>query len=574
MSYKLAYALNRGGETFEGQIEIKFSVGADFVKADDIFVDYKGKYVRRLEINGNKVTQGNPFRDHRIYFEPKYLQAGENHVLIRFTSSYNRDCAGVQYFKDDDDGEEYLYSDHEPASAHKGFPCFDQPDLKATYTFMTIVPKSWTVFANALQVGDSAVIGTDEYKNRLHSFGIDATEFTSGFDDEPLHAFEFEESPKISTYLYCFIAGPYATILSDQEVIKNYRYPLRLQCRKSLAKYLETSKEMYFTTTMCGIDFYEKLFSTNYPWSKLDQAFVPDYSMGAMENVGIVVYRDEYIERSEELFSETKKENIMNTFLHEISHMWFGNFVTMKWWDDLWLNESFANFVSYICLDEAPGLEQWKNAWSIFLDESFWGLSEDQKDTTHCIGCDVTHTEQAADIFDGISYGKGASWLNQTHRFFGRTVFKAGIASYFKEFGMKNASLDDFIGHFSRAAKAENCKVDFESWSHTWLKTAGCCEIWHEIEEEGGKIKKFEVVQKVWRHGENNRLREQLYEVAFYDKDMKVTKIVEIITKSDQERFEVAELAGTEAPFAYHINYKNYGYAKFKIDDKSIKVFE
>jgi len=154
------------------------------------------------------------------------------------------------------------------------------------------------------------------------------------------------------------------------------------------------------------------LFSTPFPFGKLDQAFVPDYEMGAMENVGMVVYRDDYVERDEELFSETKKESIMNTFLHEISHMWFGNFVTMKWWDDLWLNESFANFVSYICQDEAPGLEKYKNSWSIFLDESFWGMSEDQMPTTHPISCDVIHTDSARDIFDGISYGKGASWLN------------------------------------------------------------------------------------------------------------------------------------------------------------------
>jgi len=133
--------------------------------------------------------------------------------------------------------------------------------------------------------------------------------------------------------------------------------------------------------------------------------------MGAMENVGCVIYRDDYVQR-DELISDTKKESVFNVFLHEISHMWFGNLVTMKWWDDLWLNESFANYVSYICLDEAPGLEQYKLAWTLFLDESFWGLEEDQRNTTHSISVDVIHTEAAQDIFDGISYGKGAAWLN------------------------------------------------------------------------------------------------------------------------------------------------------------------
>ena len=156
-------------------------------------------------------------------------------------------------------------------------------------------------------------------------------------------------------------------------------------------KYVEKQKEAFFETTRCGIDYYEKLFSTKYPFEKMDQVFVPDYNMGAMENVGCVIYRDEYIER-EEIFSENRKHAILVVFLHEISHMWFGNLVTMKWWNDLWLNESFANYVSYICQDEAPGLEKYTNAWSIFLDESFWGLSEDQKDTTHCICADVIHT--------------------------------------------------------------------------------------------------------------------------------------------------------------------------------------
>jgi len=151
---------------------------------------------------------------------------------------------------------------------------------------------------------------------------------------------------------------------------------MKLYARKSIAKYVEKHKEKYFQVTKSGIDFYEEFFSTPYAFGKIDQAFIPDYNMGAMENVGCIIYRDDYVER-EESFNDMRWENVMNTFLHEISHMWFGNLVTMNWWDDLWLNESFANFVSYIALDEAKGLEQYKSAWSIFLDESFWGLSED-----------------------------------------------------------------------------------------------------------------------------------------------------------------------------------------------------
>jgi aminopeptidase N len=209
-----------------------------------------------------------------------------------------------------------------------------------------------------------------------------------------------------------------------------------------------------------------------------------------MENVGCVIYRDDYVQR-DELFSTYKRQAILNTFLHEISHMWFGNLVTMKWWDDLWLNESFANYVSYICLDEAPGLEEYKDAWSIFLDESFWGLGEDQKDTTHPISVEVIHTESACDIFDGISYGKGASWLNQTFFYFGREVFKEGLKNYFKEFSFKNAELKDFIRHISDAGRSLGIEEDIEAWAHSWLKTAGCAIIWTEVIEKDGIIEKF-----------------------------------------------------------------------------------
>jgi len=330
--------------------------------------------------------------------------------------------------------------------------------------------------------------------------------FLKGFGDEPIHMFQFKETYSISTYLYCFIAGPYQIITSDREEIKSYKYPLRLQCRKSLAKYLEKSKEELFKVSKNGIDWYEEFFSTPFPFDKLDQAFVPDYEMGAMENVGMVVYRDDYVER-DELFSKTKKDNIVITFLHEISHMWFGNYVTMKWWDDLWLNESFANFVSFICQDEAPGMDDYTNAWGLFLNQSFWGLATDQKNTTHPIACEVIHTDSARDIFDGISYGKGASWLNQTFFLFGREVFKKGIASYFKEFAYSNSTLDDFVRHLDDASKELKIERNYADWADTWLKAAGCNQIWHDIVEEDGKIKKFTVNQRVWQHGEGNKLR-------------------------------------------------------------------
>ena len=223
-----------------------------------------------------------------------------------------------------------------------------------------------------------------------------------------------------------------------------------------------------------------------------------------MENVGCVTYNDTFVER-DEVFSDPKKERIYNVFMHEISHMWFGNLVTMDWWDDLWLNESFANFVSYVCLDEAPGLEEFKSAWSIFLRESFWGLAEDQISTTHPISVEVSDTDKGQNMFDGISYGKGAAWLNQSFHLFGREVFQKGIASYFKEFSWKNTKLEDFINHMDIAAK-ELKLPDFKAWSDTWLKKAGCNIISHTILEHRGVITRFTVNQKCNEHGDEQQI--------------------------------------------------------------------
>ena len=200
-----------------------------------------------------------------------------------------------------------------------------------------------------------------------------------------------------------------------------------------------------------------------------------------MENVGMVTYRDQFIRRDEE-YTDMRTAYILMVFLHEISHMWFGNCVTMKWWDDLWLNESFANLIAFVCLDEAPGLEQFTNAWSVYLGDYFWGLETDAAVSTHPIATNVIHTEQARSIFDGISYGKGGNWLRQTMHLFGREAFKKAVSSYFKEFAYKNTTLEDFINKYDQAVKELGIERDFKSWAQTWLHTAGCNSIWHTVQ--------------------------------------------------------------------------------------------
>lgn len=215
----------------------------------------------------------------------------------------------------------------------------------------------------------------------------------------------------------------------------------------------------WFNVSLRGIAFYEDFFGTPYPFGKLDHVFVADYNMGAMENVGCILYTDSYIQR-DEVFTNTRKQGTLITLLHELSHLWFGDLVTMKWWDDLWLNESFANYISYLALDNAIGLEDYHLSWCIFTDEHFWGIKEDRQETTHPISTFCEDTEEASNLFDGISYGKGSCFLKQLYFYYGEEVLREGLKTYFAKYKFKNTELKDFLTELDLAAKNTGIKED------------------------------------------------------------------------------------------------------------------
>ena len=256
------------------------------------------------------------------------------------------------------------------------------------------------------------------------------------------------------------MAGPYECIPCPYK----FKIPMKIFCRRSLLQYTQKVANEWFCVTDRGIDFYEKIFQTPYPFSKLDQVFVADYNMGAMENVGCILYHESYIQR-DEVFPKIKKQNIFVTLLHELSHMWFGNLVTMKWWDDLWLNESFANFISYTCLDQGKGLENYDLAWTIFLDEHLWGAQTDSAETTHPIATRCASTADSQNLFDGISYGKGACFLKQMTYLFGYDVLKTGLKTYFEKYKFRNSELKDFLFEMGEAAKHYGFEDDLVEWS-------------------------------------------------------------------------------------------------------------
>lgn len=388
----------------------------------------------------------------------------------------------MQYFRDDADGSEYIYSELEPDYCHIIFPCFDQPDLKATHKTCIVAPSDWEVITNSERIGVTAAAtvanDTQDVKAALKRFEIPSdSPILSSFSGDAIKVHEFERTKKISTYLFAFVAGPFDFLEpSAERTAELPNVPMRLYCRKSLTKYAEKMKDDWFRVTKASIRYYEKMFDQPYPFDKLDSIMCPDYAMGAMENVGCITYNDDYVQRDEN-FTRYKQENIFNTVAHEISHQWFGNLVTMKWWDDLWLNESFANTVSYMAMDEAEGMEDISLAWNIFIDEQFSGLSEDQKNTSHPIASKVPHTGAAQDIFDGISYGKGAAFLHQMIFFLGKDLLKDGLKTYFAKYKFKNTELKDFIAELADAAKRAGMDIDFTAWSESWLTKAGCAEI-------------------------------------------------------------------------------------------------
>lgn len=358
-------------------------------------------------------------------------------------------------------------------------------------------------------------IGTAECIEVMKEFEV-GDEIYKNFENEAeVQVLRFERTPKLSTYLYSLHAGPFH-VWENKE---NPGVPLRIFCRKSLVEHIEPFIQEHFDVTLKGIKFYSYFFSREYPFSKLDQLFVAEFNSGAMENVGAITYTESYIPRGQKL-TQPQKERYINTILHELCHMWFGNLVTMDWWEDLWLNESFANFMAYLNQAENEGFN-YQYVWSTFLDERTWAIIEDSLNSTHPIAGKAKDTDEAESLFDGISYGKGACWLKQLLYMYGHEAVKAGLKEYFYKFEFKNAALKDFLTCISNGAKAHGIERDLISWSESWLSTSGINIVEPKFEIKEGRISNFDLHQSLAKSG-NNVLREQKFCVALFNAEMEV----------------------------------------------------
>src|SRR5690625_2132445 len=430
--YRLHFDLT-DDEVFRVHAVVNFSVSAGALRHTTA-IDLLGHDVTAAHLNGKPVD----YDGVRLKLED--LRA-DNELVVTSSAPYSSTGEGLHRYLDPFDEAEYLYSQCAPADARRIFPVFDQPDLKARYSLRVTAPAHWEVISN--EPGDYVVDG-------------DVAHWT------------FATTPVMSSYLFALIAGEYVRVGQDSWDTDAASVPLGLWARRSLAKYVDAADILELTKA--GFAYYESNFAQPYPFTKYDQIFVPEFNAGAMENVGAVTLSENYVFRSP--VAQAMVERRAVTILHELAHMWFGNLVTMRWWDDLWLSESFAEYVSHLAAIDAG----FPAAWTTFnATEKSWAYRQDQLDTTHPVVADMVDLDAVAGNFDGITYAKGASVLRQLVAWVGQAEFMAGVRRYFAEHAWSNTRFDDLLRHLQDASGRE-----LADWSDQWLHSTGVSTLaWH-----------------------------------------------------------------------------------------------
>ncbi|MFJ9842232.1 aminopeptidase N [Kitasatospora sp. NPDC101155] len=526
----------RDGGTFRSTTVVRFAANTP---GADSFIDLVAPSVEEITLNGAPLDPGS-FADSRI---PLPNLAAENELRVVATCAYTNTGEGLHRFVDPVDGETYLYTQFEVPDARRVFASFEQPDLKATFAFTVTAPEGWVVVSNAPTpepVGEGAT-----------------------------RVWKFEPTGRISTYITALIAGPYVGVFDAYENGEQ-RVPLGVYCRPSLREFLDA--EAIFEVTKQGFDYFQEKFDYPYPFPKYDQLFVPEFNAGAMENAGAVTFRDQYVFRSK--VTDAAYESRAATILHELAHMWFGNLVTMEWWNDLWLNESFATFAEAVCQAEAPG-SRWPHSWTTFANQmKTWAYRQDQLPSTHPIMAEINDLEDVQVNFDGITYAKGASVLKQLVAYVGQDAFFQGVQAYFKRHAWGNTRLSDLLGALEEASGR-----DLKAWSKSWLETAGINVLRPSVVlNTDGEIESFAVLQEApalpaGAKGEAvlrpHRIAIGLYELT---DDGSLVRTERIELDVDGPRTEVPELVGRHRPAVVLLNDDDLSYAKIRLDEDSMAV--
>lgn len=528
-SYEVALDLTKGAEVFASRTVVRFSATA----GADTFIDLIARDIREITLNGRAIDPATAFADSRIALTG--LEA-ENELVVDADCLYTNTGEGLHRFVDPVDGEVYLYSQFEVPDSRRMFAVFEQPDLKATFQFTVTAPAAWRVVSNS---------PTPEPQPQ----------------GEGTATWAFAATPRISSYITALIAGPYEATFSELTSSSGRVIPLGVYGRKSLWQYLDAN--YIFEKTRQGFTYFEDKFDYAYPFEKYDQLFVPEFNAGAMENAGAVTFTETYVFRSK--VTDAVKERRVVTILHELAHMWFGDLVTMKWWNDLWLNESFAEWASTIATAEAT---EWTEAWTTFnAMEKTWAYRQDQLPSTHPVVAQINDLEDVQVNFDGITYAKGGSVLKQLAAWVGIEQFFAGVAAYFKKHEWSNTELSDLLSELETTSGRE-----LSSWSKKWLETAGVNTLSPEIATDvDGAISRFAIVQTA--PADYPTIRPHRLGVGFYSlENDALVRVHHVELDVDGDLTEVPELKGVQRPDLVLLNDEDLAYAKIRLDERSLQT--
>ena len=527
--YEIELDLTSSETTFRSSTRVFFSAKS---AGSSTFIDAITNRVHSVTLNGRELDPSVVSDGVRIQLDDLAL---ENELLVVADANYMNTGEGLHRFVDPVDNEVYLYSQFEVPDSRRVYSVFEQPNLKANFHFSVIAPKNWKVVSNQAA---SSVDVVSEGKAK----------------------WTFAPTPKISSYITALIAGPYTEVRSELTSTDGRVIPLGVFCRSSLAEHLDA--DYVFEKTRQGFAFFESQFDQPYPFDKYDQLFVPEFNAGAMENAGAVTFTEMYVFRGQ--VTDAIRERRVVTILHELAHMWFGDLVTMNWWNDLWLNESFAEYASTLATAEAT---EWHGAWVTFAAlEKSWAYRQDQLPSTHPIVADINDLADVQVNFDGITYAKGASVLKQLVAWVGQEKFMAGVASYFKKHAFGNTELNDLLVELEEQSGRE-----LRSWSKLWLETAGVNTLRPRIEaNDQGIITSFAIEQTAI--AEHPTLRPHRMAIGFYNLvDSKLSRVHRLELDVDGALTEVDALVGLERPDLVLLNDDDLAYAKIRLDQQSWK---
>lgn len=533
-SYEVALDLTTGPETFRSTTTVRFGCAEPGAKT---WIDFVGRSVESVVLNGRALDPAQVWADGRITLTDL---TADNELTVDATGAYMNTGEGLHRFVDPADGEVYLYTQFEVPDSRRMYAAFEQPDLKATFAFTVTAPAHWQIISNE---------PTPEPAPAPDAANVDGVEVAR---------WAFPATPRISSYITALVAGPY-DVVRDSVSTRAGEVPLGVFCRRSLREHLDADNIL--DVTKRGFAFFEEEFDQPYPFTKYDQIFTPEYNMGAMENAGCVTIVESYVFRSK--VTEALVERRALTILHELAHMWFGDLVTMRWWDDLWLNESFAEWASTTCQAEAT---RWKDAWTTFgTAEKAWAYKQDQLSSTHPVAADMVDLAAVEVNFDGITYAKGASVLKQLVAYVGREPFRDGLRAYFAKHAWGNTTLADLLAELEATSGR-----DLSSWSRVWLETAGVNTLTPQVEvAEDGTITSLAIVQTTPE--EHPTQRPHRLAVGFYDLvDGALVRTHREELDVDGERTEVPQLAGRAVPDLLLVNDDDLAYAKIRLDRRSL----